>query len=90
MPGDAKPTLRLRTEEFDKLAAAITGARTDRELAERLGVSFNHLSQVRVGARTPGPQFIAAVRNAMPHVAFETLFDVVETSPAASTAGDLP
>lgn len=88
MSGTDKPKLRLKTAEFDKLAAAVIGARTDRELAERLGVGANHLSQIRVGARTPGAQFIAAVRTAMPNVAFEQLFEVVEveTVPAGETA----
>ena len=86
MSGTAKPRLRLRTAEFDKLAAAVTGARTDRELAAYLGVGANHLSQIRVGARTPGAHFIAAVRSAMPHVAFEQLFEVVDSEPVA--AGD--
>jgi transcriptional regulator with XRE-family HTH domain len=85
MSGTAKPTLRLRTEKFDELAAAVTGARTDRELAEKLGVSRNHLSQIRVHARTPGAVFIAAVCSAMPNVPFEQVFETVEpvTSDAA-------
>lgn len=79
MSGNARPTLRLKTEKFDELAAAITGARTDRELSEKLGVSYNHLSQIRTHGRTPGTQFIAAVRAAMPHVPFEQLFETVES-----------
>jgi transcriptional regulator with XRE-family HTH domain len=79
MSGNARPTLRLRTEKFDELAAAVTGARTDRALAEKLGVSYNHLSQIRNHGRTPGTQFIAAVRAAMPHVPFEQLFETVES-----------
>ena len=71
MSGNARPTLRLRTEKFDELAAAVTGARTDRELADLLDVGYNHLSQIRNHKRTPGSQFIAAVRAAMPHVPFE-------------------
>ena len=86
MSGNARPTLRLKTEEFDKLAAAVTGARTDRELAEKLGVSYNHLSQLRTGARTPGAQFIAAVRTTMPHVSFEEIFETVEAAPASDAA----
>lgn len=85
MSGNARPTLRLRTEKFDELAAAVTGARTDRELADKLGVSYNHLSQLRTGARTPGARFIAAVSTAMPHVPFEQLFETVE---AVAAAGD--
>lgn len=84
MSGNARPTLRLRTEKFDELAAAITGARTDRELAEKLGVGRNHLSLIRNHSRTPGAQFIAAVRTAMPNVPFEQLFETVE--PVASDA----
>jgi transcriptional regulator with XRE-family HTH domain len=86
MSGNARPTLRLRTEKFDELAAAVTGARTDRELADKLGVSYNHLSQVRTGARTPGGQFIAAVIAAMPHVAFEDIFETVEPVAAGDAA----
>jgi len=86
MSGNARPTLRLRTEKFDELAAAVTGARTDRELADKLGVSYNHLSQVRNHARTPGAQFIAAVTAAMPHVPFEQLFETVEAVAAGDAA----
>lgn len=78
MSGEPKPRFRLRTAEFDKLAAAVTGARTGRELAGRLKISYNHLSQIRTGARTPGDRFIAAVTVAMPHVPFEQLFEIVE------------
>jgi DNA-binding transcriptional regulator YdaS (Cro superfamily) len=78
MSGTDRPKLRLKTADFDKLAAAVIGARTDRELAEKLGVSPNHLSQLRVGARTPGEKFIAACRVTMPHVPFEQIFEVVE------------
>jgi transcriptional regulator with XRE-family HTH domain len=78
MSGNARPKLRLKTEKFDELAAAVTGARTDRELADRLGVSYNHLSQVRNHHRTPGNQFIANVCTAMPNVRFEDLFETVE------------
>lgn len=80
MSGNARPKLRLRTEKFDELAAAVTGARTDRELADKLGVGANHLSQIRNHARTPGAQFIAAVTSAMPHVPFEQLFETVEAA----------
>lgn len=86
MSGTDRPKLRLRTAEFDKLAAAVIGARTDRELAERLGVGANHLSQIRNGARTPGAHFIAAVSSAMPHVPFEQLFEIVETVDAGDAA----
>lgn len=86
MSGTGKPKLRLRTAEFDLLAAAVTGARTDRELAERLGVGANHLSQIRVGARTPGAHFIAAVRTAMPNVPFEQLFEIVDSAEAGDAA----
>lgn len=83
MSGNARPTLRLRTEKFDELAAAVTGARTDRELADKLGVSYNHLSQIRNHRRRPGPQFIANVCTTMPHVPFEQLFEAVELGGAA-------
>ena len=86
MSGNARPRLRLKTAEFDKLAAAVTGARTDRELAARLGVGANHLSQIRNGGRTPGAHFIAAVQSAMPNVPFEQLFEVFDSETV--TAGD--
>lgn len=86
MSGDAKPTLRLKTAEFDRLAAAIIRASSQRELAERLGVGENHLSQIRMGARTPGALFIARVKDAMPHVPFEQIFEVVEAAPAGGAA----
>lgn len=87
MTGSDSPKLRLKKEEFDRLAAAVIGARTDRELAERLGVGANHLSQVRNGHRIPGAHFIAAVRTAMPHVPFEQLFEIVDPADAVK-AGD--
>lgn len=86
MSGTDKPRLRLKTAKFDELAAAVIGARTDRELAERLGVGANHLSQIRVGARTPGAHFIAAVTSAMPNVPFEQLFEIVESVEASEVA----
>jgi transcriptional regulator with XRE-family HTH domain len=86
MSGNDRPKLRLKTEKFDELAAAVTGARTDRELAEKLGVSYNHLSQIRTHARTPGARFIAAVSTAMPNVPFEQIFETVEPAAAASDA----
>lgn len=76
MSGNGKPRLRLKTDEFDVLAAAVTGARTHRELAERLGVGYNHLLQIRKGERTPGSEFIAAVQVAMPNVSFEQVFEL--------------
>jgi hypothetical protein len=84
MSGNARPTLRLRTEKFDELAAAVTGA-THRPRAGRAARRRrNHLSLIRNHARTPGAQFIAAVSSAMPHVPFEQLFETVE--PVASDA----
>jgi transcriptional regulator with XRE-family HTH domain len=84
MSGNARPTLRLRTEKFDELAAAVIGAPSPDELAQRLGVGANHLYLIRRGARTPGARFIAAVCTAMPNVPFEQLFETVEPV----TAGD--
>lgn len=84
MSGNASPTLRLRTEKFDELAAAVIGAPNPDELARRLGVGANHLYLIRRHARTPGAKFIAAVRTAMPNVPFELLFETVEA--AASDA----
>lgn len=84
MGANGKPTLRLKVDEFDKLAAAVIGAPTQFELARRLGVDPAHLSQLRTGKRAPGEVFIAAVKTAMPNVTFEQLFEVVEA--AASDA----
>lgn len=86
MSGNTKPTLRLRTEEFDKLAAAVIGAPNQGELARRLGVGINHLSQIRNHARTPGAQFIAAITSAMPNVPFEQIFETVEPVSASDAA----
>jgi DNA-binding transcriptional regulator YdaS (Cro superfamily) len=79
-----RPTLRLKTHEFDKLASAVIGAPTNKELAERLGVGEVHLSQLRNHRVSVGEKFIAACQVAMPNVTFEQLFEVVE--PVASDA----
>lgn len=73
-----RPTLRLKTAEFDKLASAVIGAPTNKELAEHLGVGEVHLSQLRNHRVSVGEKFIAACRIAMPNVTFEQLFEVVE------------
>jgi DNA-binding transcriptional regulator YdaS (Cro superfamily) len=81
-----RPTLRLRTDEFDKLAAAVIGAPTNKALAERLGMDEAHLSQLRNHRRTPGEKFIAACKTAMPNVTFEQLFEIVEPVAASDAA----
>lgn len=86
MSGNARPTLRLRTEKFDELAAAVIGAPNPAELARRLGVGANHLYLIRRGERTPGARFIAAVRTAMPNVPFEQLFETVDAVAAGDAA----
>lgn len=78
-----RPTLRLKTEEFDKLASAVIGAPTNKELAKRLGIDEAHLSQLRRGRRSVGEKFIAACKVAMPNVTFEQIFAI---EPAASDA----
>jgi hypothetical protein len=80
-----RPSLRLKTEEFDKLAAAVLGEPTNRNLADRLGIGEVHLSQLRNHRRGPGEEFIAACKIAMPNVTFEQLFEIAEP-PAASDA----
>jgi len=82
MRANGHPTLRLKTDEFDKLAAAVIGAPSDKELAERLGINPAHLSQLRNHHRSPGDKFIASCKIAMPNVTFEQLFEIVE--PAAT------
>lgn len=81
-----RPTLRLKTDEFDKLAAAVVGAPTNKELADRLGIGEVHLSQLRNHRVSPGEKFIAAVCAAMPHVPFEQLFEIVEQAAAGDAA----
>jgi hypothetical protein len=73
-----RPTLRLKTGEFDKLAAAVVGAPTQKELAERLGIGEVHLSQLRNHRVAVGEKFIAACKIAMPNVTFEQIFEAVE------------
>jgi transcriptional regulator with XRE-family HTH domain len=85
MTGTARPTLRLKTAEFDQLAAAVVGG-SGPELAKKLGVGANHLYQIRNGHRTPGAYFIAAVHKAMPNVTFEQIFEVVEPVEAGEVA----
>lgn len=81
-----RPTLRLKTEEFDKLAAAVIGSSTNKELAERLGVGEVHLSQLRNHRVSVGEKFIAACKVAMPNVTFEQLFEIVEPVAAGDAA----
>ena len=76
--GTGRPTLRLRTDEFDKLAAAVIGAPTNKDLADRLGIGETNLSQVRNHRCSPGEAFIAACKVAMPNVTFEQIFEVIE------------
>jgi transcriptional regulator with XRE-family HTH domain len=83
---NGRPTLRLKTNEFDKLASAVIGAPTQKELAERLGIGEVHLSQLRNHRRGPGEEFIAACKIAMPNVTFEQLFEIVESIPAGEVA----
>lgn len=88
---NARRTLRLRTEKFDELARVILGPLNVRQTAERLGFDHRHFSSLRTGNKRPGPEFIAAVRTAMPNAPFDDLFEVVDLdegdSEAASTAG---
>jgi len=83
---NGRPTLRLKTEEFDKLAAAVIGAPTNKELADRLGVGEVHLSQLRNHRVGVGEKFIAACKTEMPNVTFEQLFEVVESGAAGDAA----
>lgn len=81
-----RPTLRLKTAEFDKLAAAVIGAPSNKALAERLGIDEAHLSGLRRHRRTPGEKFIAACKTLMPNVTFEQLFEIVEPVSAGDAA----
>jgi hypothetical protein len=81
---NGRPTLRLKTTEFDKLAAAVIGAPSQKALAEQLGIGEVHLSQLRNHRASVGEKFIAACKVAMPHVTFEQIFEIVEPV----TAGD--
>lgn len=81
-----RPTLRLKTAEFDKLAAAVIGAPTNKELAERLGIGEVHLSQLRNHRVGVGEKFIAACQTEMPNVTFEQLFEIVGTTATSDAA----
>lgn len=85
-PPIGRPTLRLNTAEFDKLAAAVIGAPSNKALAERLGIDEAHLSGLRRHRRTPGEKFIAVCMALMPNVTFEQLFDVVEPTAEGDAA----
>ncbi len=74
---NSKPTLKLRADALDGAARVLFGPLNVRQLADRLGVNYEHFSQLRTGKRNPGPQFIAMVCTAMPNVPFEDLFEVV-------------
>lgn len=69
--------LRLRTEEFDRIARAMLGEDTDGKIADRLGTHFTTLSQYRRGARYVPAEFVAACKAEMPTVPFDTLFEAV-------------
>lgn len=84
MPANTEqPRLRLRTEEFDRIARALLGVETDRQVAERLKVNTTTLSLIRSGKRFAPAGFIAMVMAEMPGVPLERLFEAVDRESAA-------
>lgn len=78
-----KMRLRLRTEEFDRVARTLLGVDTDAKIAERLGTHFTTLSQYRTGARFVPAEFVAACKAEMPSVPFDAIFEAVAERRAA-------
>jgi hypothetical protein len=81
---NSKPTLKLRADALDSAARVLFGPLNVRQLADKIGVNYEHFSQLRTGKRNPGPQFIAQVRTAMPNVPFDDLFEVVTDEDGAA------
>jgi hypothetical protein len=72
--------LRLKTPEFDRIARAVLGVKTDGEIAERLRTHPTTLSQYRTGRRPLPADFVAACKNAMPDIPLETFIESVPES----------
>lgn len=72
--------LRLKTPEFDRIARAVLGIRTDGALAMILRTHPSTLSQYRTGRRPVPADFVAACKNAMPDVPIETYVESVPES----------
>lgn len=72
-------TIRLRTGQFRKFAL-LKGWRTQADMAKALGLAESTVYRVFSGLRAPGPQFIAAVMQALSELDFDDLFEVVDES----------
>lgn len=68
--------LRLRTEQLAKFRT-LAGVKTDRELAERMGIDGGNLSRVLAGKQEPGSRFISALVAAFPGLDLDDLFEVL-------------
>jgi hypothetical protein len=77
-----RPKLRLRTEEFDRLARAFMGVDTDVEIAARLKVDTSTLSLIRTGKRYVSSGFVASVMKEMPDVPLDRVFEPIAESAA--------
>ena len=51
----------MKTDPIEVLRARITRAGSQSQLAQELGVSEGHLSDVLSGRRRPGPRLLAAI-----------------------------
>lgn len=69
-------TLRLDVRAWNELNAA-AGLVTEAEQAAHIGIARGTLNRIRNGHAAPGPEFIAAVRVAFPHVATDRLLAIV-------------
>lgn len=72
--------LRLKTAEFDQIARAVLGVKTDGEVAERLRTHPTTLSQYRTGRRPLPADFVAACKAAMPAVPLDSFVESVHES----------
>ena len=73
-------TIRLNHE---KLAAyrRLAGIKTDKDLAQRLGMDPASISRVLNGTQAPGATFIASICDYFGKDLFGDLFDVVSDNP---------
>ena len=68
--------LELRPDGLEMLRENLA-IKTDRDLAERIGINQSNLSRVLSGQAKPGVPFVAGSLRAFGSKAFDTLFEIV-------------
>lgn len=78
--------MALKTIAFD--AATALGWDVA-ELSKRSGIPVKTLYAVRAGDRKPGPKTIAGIMRAFPHLPFERLFVLVDSTFVAASSSSV-